>query len=185
MAKREYSWKTTADRNGWHRCNPVTGAVEQTYNLPADDGIRLNLALYGFKQALSDGAATDAGTTAAARDRAMAARNTAIQSGTWAFRDGHGGGGLPDADVYLALVALGDLARRADDAGELPEIFPSVPTMMQYAAFRDTPDRRAKFKAAPAASRTALRAIPPIRYWLENNTDDAAAGDALADLLQS
>jgi len=159
MAKREYSWKTTTDRNGWQRCNPVTGAVEQTYMLPIDDGIRLNLALYGFKQALSDGAATDAGTSAAARDRAMAARNAAIQSGAWAFRDGHGGGGLPDADVYLALVGIGK--------------------------WSDSPDNRAKFKSFPAAKRTALRTIPEIREWLESNIDEADAADALADLLQS
>lgn len=159
MAKREYSWKTTADRNGWHRCNPVTGAVEQTFTLPDDAGIRLNLALYGFKQALSDGAATDAGTSAAARDRAMAARNAAIQSGAWAFRDGHGGGGLPDADVYLALVGIGK--------------------------WTDSPDNRAKFKAFPAAKRTALRTIPEIREWLESNIDPADAADAMADLLQS
>lgn len=156
MAKREYSWKTTADRNGWHRCNPITGAVEATFTMPDDETTRNNLALYGYKQALSDGAATDAGTSSAARDRAMRDRDSDIQNGTWAFRDGHGttAAKLPDALLYRAAVACN--------------------------VFADTSDNRKIWAEATANARAALYQKEGIAEWLAAN---AAGADAAADLL--
>lgn len=159
MAKREYKWRVTADRNGWERLNPVTDAIEATFSLPDNDATRQNLMLYGYKQALSDGAAADAGSRE--RDRMMRDRAAEIRNGTWAFRDGRTSAvRIPDATLFAAVVGAG--------------------IMLDTAA-----NRKIWADAAPAI-RMKFATDARVQQWLENNSAAASdASDTLAAMLQS
>ena len=148
-----FKWVVRADRNGWDVVDPLTGENVAAYTLPANEEQLANVALYGLKQLVADGGAKDKGTSRQARKRAMDARYNSLIDGTWNMRDGIGGGGLPDADVYRAAIALG------------------IAT--------DNDERRAMWKKIGAPARLALRNRADVAEWLKNNIVTPDADDAL------
>lgn len=162
MAQREYKWRVTANRDGWERLNPVTEKIEATFVLPDNETTRHNLLLVGFKSTLSDKSALPAGAGASARDGAMRKMYEAIRTGVWAFRDGRGGGAVkvPDASIYMALVAVGKLT--------------------------DSDAARKAWAAVNPATRLGYAADPAVAAYIAANQPSAEeAADTLADLIRS
>ena len=155
----QFKFVVNADRTGWLVRDPVTDEQLAELQMPDDATIARNVALYGLKQICSDGAATEKGMSKATRVRLMKQRHDEIHAGTWGFRDGTGSAGLPDADIYRAIVALG-LA--PDDA-----------------------DRREKWKKLPASHRRAIAKREDVAQWLTDNAPATVdADDALAAFTQ-
>lgn len=145
----------TATGNGWTFNDTVTGESRLIVELPAGGEAFRQLALYGLKQAVADGGAKAKGTSLQSRIDGMADRYEQIMAGTWNFRDGTGTAGLPDADVYRALVALGIAP---DDA-----------------------DRRAKWKELKPAQRRAIGNREDVKSWIAANVADDTDADAALD----
>lgn len=141
----------TATGEGWSFNDTVTGESHLIVELPASGTTRDQLALYGLKQAVADGGAKAKGTSLQSRIDGMEDRYQQIRAGTWNFRDGTGTAGMPDGDVYRALIALGI----ADD----------------------TSDRRAAWKELKPAQRRAIGSREDVKAWIAANvgTDDADA----------
>jgi hypothetical protein len=141
----------TATGEGWSFNDTVTGESHMIVELPISQNVRDQLALYGLKQAVADGGAKAKGTSLRDRLVGMSQRYSQICTGTWNFRDGTGTAGLPDGDVYRAIVGLGIAP---DDA-----------------------DRRAKWKELKPAQRRAIGSREDVKAWIAANigTDDADA----------
>lgn len=141
----------TATGNGWTFNDTVTGESHLIVELPAGGEAFRQLALYGLKQAVADGGAKVKGTSLMSRIQGMSDRYEQIMSGAWNFRDGTGTAGMPDGDVYRALVALG--------------------------ITDDTSDRRAAWKELKPAQRRAIGSREDVKTWIAANvgTDDADA----------
>lgn len=161
MAKRDYKWRTTVERDGWERLNAVTEAVEATYRLPSDDRTRYNLMLAGFKDTIIDAGALPAGSTTRERVAAMQAMHDSIMAGTWTMRDGRGTTGakrLPDASIYAALVAVGMLT--------------------------DNESSQTAWRNATPAKRLSYAARPKVAEWIAAHQPGAAdAADALDNII--
>lgn len=158
MKTHAFKWRITPDRNGWDIINPLDGATVATVELPESDAACHNVALYGLKQAVSDGGAKDKGTSAAVRLRGMLVRAAQIAAGTWDFRDGTGVGGLPDGDVFAALIALGKTT--------------------------DTDESRDKWRKLGAPKRAAIRRMADVADWLDANAGSIDAEDAFQEFSQ-
>jgi hypothetical protein len=145
----------TATGNGWTFNDTVTGESHLIVELPAGGETFRQLALYGLKQVVADGGAKAAGTSLASRVAGMEKRYAEVMAGTWSFRDGTGAAGMPDGDVYRALIALGI----ADD----------------------TADRRAAWKELKPAQRRAIAKRPDVTAWVAANVADDTTADAALD----
>jgi hypothetical protein len=151
---RKLSAVITATGRGWTFNDSVTGESRMICELPMDDATVTQLALYGLKQAVADGGAKAKGTSLQSRIDGMQARYQQIADKTWNFRDGTGAGGLPDGDVFRALIALG------------------------FA--EDTSARRDKWRDLKPAERRAIGKRPDVRAWIDANVATDSGDDALA-----
>jgi hypothetical protein len=111
---------------------------------------------YGVTQIVQDGGAVSADASFGDKLRGMKERIAAIEGGT--YRLGQRGG-MVDADVFTAMVALGMV--------------------------KDNPDNRAKWREAKKSQRDAIRRKPAVAQWIAENATDADAAAGAVDAIFS
>lgn len=140
-------------------CDAVTGETVLRLKFPfsAYADATTNAALrYGCTQIVQDGGAVSAGASFADKLRGMKERIAQIENGT--YRLGQRGG-MVDADVFAAMVALGMVT--------------------------DTPDNRGKWRDAKKSQRDAIRRKPAIAQWIAENATDTIASETAVDAIFS
>lgn len=110
------------------------------------DSLRDAVFAYGVKQIIADGAA---GADNPAR--AMRARAESLVNGTWGQRAAR----FPDADVWMAMIALG---------------------MTQ-----DSQDKRDKWIALKPAERAAIGRKPDIAEWIADHAPEVDVDDLITN----
>lgn len=158
MKQQLFKFELTADGRGWTVSRRDNGAMVTEIALPADADKVRELALYGLKQVVADGAATSAEATSAERVEALLARAAAVASGEWVLRTGRGASAVfPDAGAYALLVRVGIIV--------------------------DTPEKRAEWRALGPAGRAHVMAIPRVREAIAAHTDGDDGVDGVAEFV--
>lgn len=138
-------WRDAVTGEEIVRC--IFAPAETTWD---DDQTAEAIYRYGVTQIVQDGGAVSASASFADKIAGMRQRIAAIESGT--YRLGQRGG-MVDADVFAAMVALSMIT--------------------------DTPDNRGKWRDAKKSQRDSIRRKPAIAQWIAEHATADDGGQAV------